>query len=303
LAREVRRGRLEIHAWCVLTTHFHLLVRSPRGELSEALRRAQNEYSRHFNRRLRRDGPLIRGRFYSRPVTTITYRLALVRYIDANPVQAGLADHAAHYPFGSALQYSRAAGPPWLERTWVETEVVRVSKRETFRPEDYSLAFPELAPGSTSRSIERRISHGKGSDALDSLVDAAPERVRRWLERKARLADGTVLGLPVCDAETVRATIAEKRLTEECSLTGSRCRLASTWDAVEAALLRDLAGLTWSEIAAACRTSTSTSHARYRVHVRLLTEEPLYADRVSSMAAEVIAFCFPSGRRVRAGAR
>ncbi len=31
LAREVRRGRLELHAWCVLTTHFHLLVRSPVG--------------------------------------------------------------------------------------------------------------------------------------------------------------------------------------------------------------------------------------------------------------------------------
>lgn len=46
LAREVRKGRLELHAWCLLTTHFHLLVRSPAGALSEARRRARNDLSR-----------------------------------------------------------------------------------------------------------------------------------------------------------------------------------------------------------------------------------------------------------------
>ncbi len=39
LARAVRRGQIEVHAWCILTTHFHLLVRSPGGELSAAMRR------------------------------------------------------------------------------------------------------------------------------------------------------------------------------------------------------------------------------------------------------------------------
>ena len=42
LARESRAGRIEVHAFAVLTTHFHLLVRSPRGELPEAMRRIQN---------------------------------------------------------------------------------------------------------------------------------------------------------------------------------------------------------------------------------------------------------------------
>ncbi|MFT5478904.1 MAG: putative transposase, partial [Planctomycetota bacterium] len=44
LARGVRRGQIEIHAWCVMTTHYHLLVYSPRGELSVAMGRAQNDY-------------------------------------------------------------------------------------------------------------------------------------------------------------------------------------------------------------------------------------------------------------------
>ena len=65
VARAVRRGQIEVHAWCILTTHFHMLVRSPKGELSAAMRRIQNRYVRHFNRKRRRDGTLVRGRYRS----------------------------------------------------------------------------------------------------------------------------------------------------------------------------------------------------------------------------------------------
>ena len=71
LALCVRRGELEVHAYCVLTTHYHLLVRS-RGKLSEGLRRVQNDYVRWFNRARRRDGPLFRGRFLSKHVGSLT---------------------------------------------------------------------------------------------------------------------------------------------------------------------------------------------------------------------------------------
>ena len=56
VARAVRRGEIEVHSFCIMATHFHLLVRSPTGRLSEAMRRIQNEYVRYFNRKRRRDG-------------------------------------------------------------------------------------------------------------------------------------------------------------------------------------------------------------------------------------------------------
>ncbi len=121
LAREVRAGRIEVHSWCVLTTHFHLLIRSPVGELSEAMRLVQNAYSRWFNRRQKRDGALIRGRFFSKPVTSLQYRLQLVRYIDANPITARLVTRVGQYPYGSAHQYVHGHGPRWLTRQWVES--------------------------------------------------------------------------------------------------------------------------------------------------------------------------------------
>ena len=54
LARAARRGEIEVHAFCLMATHYHLMVRSPVGRLSESLRRIQNQYSRWFNRIRRR---------------------------------------------------------------------------------------------------------------------------------------------------------------------------------------------------------------------------------------------------------
>ncbi len=78
VARSVRRCELEVHALCLMTTHYHMHVRSPRAALASAMQRIQNEYVRWFNRSRRRDGTLYRGRFCSRPVRTIAYRPATV---------------------------------------------------------------------------------------------------------------------------------------------------------------------------------------------------------------------------------
>ena len=80
LARAHRSGRLEVHAYSVLATHYHLLLRSPVGEMSAAMQRVGNRYVRWFNRRARRDGPLFRGRFSSSRIDTERYHPAVIRY-------------------------------------------------------------------------------------------------------------------------------------------------------------------------------------------------------------------------------
>ncbi len=114
LARAVRAGSIEVHSYCVMTTHFHLLVRSPDGNLSRAMCRVLDDYVRRFNRIRKRDGSLFRGRFRSRPVESLEYRRRLVHYIDANPVLAGLVATHALYPHGSAHWYAQDSGPIWL---------------------------------------------------------------------------------------------------------------------------------------------------------------------------------------------
>src|SRR5688572_18702520 len=82
LACVVRRGEIEIHAFVLLQTHYRLLVRSPVGCVSHAMQWLVGEYTRYFNRTRRRDGPLWRGRFYSRLVDSHDAWCTVIGYID-----------------------------------------------------------------------------------------------------------------------------------------------------------------------------------------------------------------------------
>jgi REP element-mobilizing transposase RayT len=92
-------------AYCLMGTHFHLILRTPRAGLSDAMQHLGSVYTRRTNRRIGRDGPLFRGRFHSILVTTDAYLIAAARYVHRNPLElSGVAD-AASYRWSSYRTY------------------------------------------------------------------------------------------------------------------------------------------------------------------------------------------------------
>jgi REP element-mobilizing transposase RayT len=77
---------VEVHAYALMRNHYHLLVHCPEGRLSEFMQRIGARYTRAFNARIDRDGPIFRGRFHSRVVDTPGYRDFVGRYIHRNPL-------------------------------------------------------------------------------------------------------------------------------------------------------------------------------------------------------------------------
>jgi len=292
LAKAVQRGDLEVHAYSILTTHFHLLVRSPRGRLSLVMKVAQNEYVRRFNRERKRDGPLVRGRFTSRPVRTEAYQAALVRYIDHNPVAARLVDHPCAYPHGSARHYARVDGPAWLERTWIEEHVRSALGATRFEPAAYLEYARSPLEDPKVRWIEARIAAKTPAiparDPLDDLLAAAPSEVLDWMRRKARLADGTGVGLPLVTPTTCRDAVADWRERHgDWQLPSGRSKV-NGWRVAEVALLRDLCACSFAEIGS--RIGISAPHACriYGRHRRFL-HEPSYAERLATLTARTLA--------------
>lgn len=295
-AREVRRGRIEIHAYCVLTTHFHLLVKSPRGELSEAMRRAQNEYSRAFNRRHKRDGTLIRGRFLSKPIESERYRVNVLRYIDANPVQAGLAEWPWQYPWCSAADFVHGRSSSWLERSWVEELVRSSTSSDLTLSQAYRAAFASRMPEGSSRLVEERLSSlGSGPDALDQLIGAAPLHVQRWMQRKARLADGHGVGIPVCDAASVRRSVRQAQARHGSWVLAPRNRHRSGWMLAEIGLLRDLAGVTLKAVASIMGISSSSAGCQLDIHREWIERDEGYRIRVGELGARALELCHGEG--------
>ena len=79
-------------AFCLMTNHFHLLLETPKPNLSEGMHRIQTRYVQRFNRRHKRSGHLFQGRFGANRIDSDEQFVATTRYIGMNPVEAGLCD-------------------------------------------------------------------------------------------------------------------------------------------------------------------------------------------------------------------
>jgi putative transposase len=109
--REIAAPRpCEVHAYCLMTNHVHLLL-TPRDERSCALlmRDLGGCYASYFNRRYARTGSLWEGRFRSCLVDSAAYVLACYRYIERNPVRAGMVPGVQAYEWSSFAVNSGAA--------------------------------------------------------------------------------------------------------------------------------------------------------------------------------------------------
>jgi REP element-mobilizing transposase RayT len=256
LTRAVDRGYVEVHAMALLSTHFHLLLRSPGGELPSAMHDVQLNYVRHFNRTRRRDGPLVRGRFWGRHVDSEAYRRAVIGYIDRNPVEAGLAQTVGDFPFGSARHYLAPPGqasPAWLTRGWIEDTVRTWLGEEHYDPRGYLQLLHGADAAAADALVERRLRSGRRAlartaapDPTDTLLRGASPAVLDWMRDKAALADGTLPGEPVLPPSAVEALALLAPLTETRRRWG---RFTSREALLHCLLLRHLCGLTLAEIA------------------------------------------------------
>lgn len=87
-------------AYCLMGNHYHLLVATPEAGLAVGMQRLNGLYAQGFNRRHRRSGHLFQDRYGSRLVLTDAHLLAAARYIEMNPVAAGICSVPADWPWG-----------------------------------------------------------------------------------------------------------------------------------------------------------------------------------------------------------
>jgi putative transposase len=111
-----QRFDVECHAYCFMGNHYHLLLRTPEGNLGRGMRHFSGLFTQQYNRHLKRDGALFRGRYKAILVDADSYLLAVSRYIHRNPLEAGIVRKLDTYAGSSYPAYvGRADTPSWLK--------------------------------------------------------------------------------------------------------------------------------------------------------------------------------------------
>lgn len=117
LASATERYGAVIHVWCLMSNHYHLLIETPAGNLSQIMRHINGAYTNYFNTKRKRAGHLLQGRYKAILVDRDAYALELSRYIHLNPVRAGVSQRPEEYAWSSYRNYiGQLAVPGWLHR-------------------------------------------------------------------------------------------------------------------------------------------------------------------------------------------
>lgn len=290
LARAVRQGEILVHAYALLTTHFHLLLTSATGNLSGAMGRIQARYSKYFNRTRGRQGTLYQRRYYSKIVDSRPYLDNLVRYIDGNAVRAGLVARPDWHICASAYWYARERAPKWLSRELLIGRTLEKSGARAFTPEVYRRVFAPRLSQSLEAYIERRIARGDAvPDPLSDLMDAAPTDILAWMFKQAQRADATRPGLPLVPWEELLEVVRDARSrVQELDGRWKDGRSCPREQILLAGLLRDIGGLSYAQIGTLAGCSSTAAYHRYKRHAAMLADDTEYATLAASVTHQAV---------------
>ena len=187
LFENAKKFDVAIHAYVLMSNHFHLLVTPQTAEgLPQMMQAVGRRYVRYFNDIQKRSGTLWEGRYRSTLIQTERYLLACMAYIDLNPVRAGLVAQARDYPWSSYGHYSGQR----IDKLITPHPLVWALGNTPFARE---AAYAELVQGGISPGQQTALT----DSALSGWALGEPDFVAELQKRTQRRVTKRTAGRPV----------------------------------------------------------------------------------------------------------
>jgi putative transposase len=132
------KNHIQICAWCLMNNHIHLLaVPGTESSLARGIGLTNQMYTQYLNRKLKQSGRIWQNRFFSCVVENEQYLWAVARYIERNPLKAGLAELVEEYRWSSAKAHVATAHDPLLSGdSWLSVEEQSAYREFVCREDD-----------------------------------------------------------------------------------------------------------------------------------------------------------------------
>lgn len=138
LESAAERYKSVVHVYCLMDNHYHLLIETPSGNLSQIMHHINGAYTAYFNTKHARSGHLFQGRYKATVIDADEYAREVSRYIHLNPVRAGLVENPEEYRWSSCQYYMFKRGvPTWLRRDFILSYFGRGPKTAMKRYKDF----------------------------------------------------------------------------------------------------------------------------------------------------------------------
>lgn len=177
LLQAVERYDCSLHAYVLMTNHVHLLV-TPQVDwaVAQVMQSLGGKYMKYINRVYRRTGTLWQGRYKVSLVDSSRYLLACMRYIELNPVRAGMTELPSDYPWSSYR--TNASDDKWPRLT--QHPVYRaLGASDQERQGAYRTLFSDVIDEAPIHEIRNALN----SEQVLGCVDFR-EKIERVLHRK-----------------------------------------------------------------------------------------------------------------------
>jgi putative transposase len=135
-----------VYAYCLMTNHIHLIIDPGDDEknLAILMKRVAGRQTRYVNKLEKRTGSLWEGRYKSSPICTNEYLLACCRYIELNPVRAGIVSNPSEYRWSSYGSKICETKPDWLDYDPCYVSLADMQEKRAIKYADWvTSAIPE----------------------------------------------------------------------------------------------------------------------------------------------------------------
>ena len=174
----------KVYAYCLMTNHVHLII-DP-GEqperLGQLMKRVAGRQTRYVNRLEGRSGTLWEGRYKSSPIENDAYLLACCRYVELNPVAAGICYAPEDYPWSSCAARLGGPRPEWLD---LDPAWQGLATTEAQRIQFYREYLSEPISDEEREAIVRPVQRGQLTGGA-AFIDAIAERLGRRIEKRGQ---------------------------------------------------------------------------------------------------------------------